>query len=58
MSADQCPKCGLKPSSVAGYNHTAWCPNATTADWPECILKNGKKQRGRKKNALSKGEMK
>ena len=54
MSADQCPKCGLRPSSLDAYNHTAWCPNATTHDWPEHMLKDGKKQRGRKKNNQSK----
>lgn len=54
MSADQCPECGLKRSSVAGYNHTAWCSHATTADWSERVLKNGKKQRERKKRNRSK----
>ena len=44
-----CPHCGLRPSSIDVYNHTASCLNATTHDWPEYMLKNGRKERGRKK---------
>lgn len=36
----RCPHCELEYSKFAPFNHTAWCPNATTADWPKEILKN------------------
>lgn len=42
----RCSECDLEYSPRAPFNHTAWCSQATTKDWPIEIL-HKKKIKGR-----------